>query len=141
MAETEILQERDVTKENLAALFRRAFFSTRFDSDGDLIVETDGPRVLVKVDPDKKMLKYLAAYGIDESSPLELKHALANKMNDRIIFVRFSIPEAKSDALVADYFIPYEGGIPAFQIISALRWFARVVPGAILTCDDHDLVK
>jgi len=141
MANVEVLVENEVAKESLAALFKRAFMSTSFDEDGDLIVQTDGPRVFVSVDEEKKLLKYMAIYGVKESSPLELKHAFVNKMNDEIIFVRFSIPEQRPDILMADYFLPYEEGIPTFQIVSAIRLFARIVPGAIRACDDNDLVE
>ncbi len=141
MATAEVLAENEITKESLAALFKRAFLSTSFDKDGDLVVQTDGPRVFVTVDEDKKLLKYMSIYGVKESSPVELKHALVNKMNNDIIFGRFSIPEKTPGMLIADYFLPYEEGIPAFQIVSAIRLFARVVPVAIRACDDNDLVE
>lgn len=85
METAEILPENEVTTENLATLFKRAFFSISFDKDGDLVVQTDGPKVFVIVDENKKMLKYMTIYGVKETSPLELKHALANRMNDSII--------------------------------------------------------
>lgn len=141
MATAEILAESEVTKENIAGLCKRAFMSTSFDKDGDLVVQTDGPRVVVMVDADKKLIKYLALYGVKKSSPLELKHAFVNKMTDTVIFGRFSIPDRRPDVLVADYFLPYEEGVPAFQIVSALRLFARVVPAAIGACDDNGLVE
>lgn len=141
MADVELLMESDVTKENLAALFRRAFFKTTFDSDGDLVVETDGPRVLVTIDEERRLPKYMAIYGVLEWSPLEEKLELSNALNDKFIFARFSIPEKRDDVLIADYFLPYEGGIPAFQIIAAVRLFSRVVPAAIRVCDENNIVE
>lgn len=141
MATAEILAEDEVTTSNLAQMFKRAFLKTDLDKDGDLRVHTDGPRVVVTVDQDKKLLKFMAVYGVKESARLELKHAFANKMNDEIIFVRFSVPRTRPDMLVADYFLPFEEGIPTFQIVSALRLFARAVPGAIRTCDEHELTE
>jgi|YNPNPStandDraft_1061719.scaffolds.fasta_scaffold09435_3 hypothetical protein len=141
MADVEYLTESEVTKENLAQLFKRAFFNTTFDSDGDLVVQTDGPRVLVTIDPERHLVKYMAIYGVTEWSPIEQKLALSNALNDKFIFARFSIPEKRDDVLIADYFLPYEGGIPAFQIISAIRLFSRVVPAAIRVCDDNNLVE
>ena len=141
MTTAEVLGEDEVTTSNLAQIFKRAFLKTDLDEDGDLRVHTDGPRVMVTVDQDKKLLKFMAVYGVKESARLEMKHAFVNKMNDDIIFGRFSIPEAQPDVLIADYFLPFEEGIPAFQIVSALRWFGKVVPGAISQCDDNDLVE
>ncbi len=141
MATAEVLAEDEVTTSNLAQIFKRAFFKPSLDKDGDLTVHTDGPRVIVTVDQDKKLLKFMTIYGVKESARMELKHAFVNKMNDDIIFARFSIPKARPDVLIADYFLPFEEGIPAFQIVYALRLFARVVPGAIRACDENDLVE
>jgi len=105
------------------------------------VVQTDGPRVLVTIDEDRHLVKYMAIYGVVEWSPIEQKLALSNALNDKFIFARFSIPEKRDDVLIADYFLPYEGGIPAFQIISAIRLFSRVVPAAIRVCDDNNLVE
>lgn len=115
--------------------------STSLDEDGDLLVRTGGQRVLVTVDEDQKLLKYMAIYGVKETSPLELKHALVNRMNEGFIFVRFSVPEQQPSVLMADYYLPYEEGIPTFQIISAIRLFVWVIPNAIRVCDDNDLCE
>lgn len=139
MASAEVLGEDEVTTANLTQIFKRAFFKTSLDKDGDLAVHTDGPRVIVTVDQDRKLLKFMAIYGIKESADQDVKYAFANKMNDDVIMARFSIP--RPDVLLADYFLPFEEGIPAFQIVSALRLFARIVPGAIRACDEHDLME
>lgn len=141
MASAEVLSEDEVTPANLAQVFKRAFLKASVDEDGDLVVQSDGPRVLVTVDEDKKLLKFMTVYGVKQSARLQVKHALANKMNDDYILGRFSIPEGRPDLLIADYYLPYEEGIPAFQIVAALRLFARVVPGAIQDCDKDDLVE
>ena len=141
MADIEVLADSEVSLDTLEQLFKRAFFNTSRDSDGDLVVQGDGPRVIVLLDDEKQMVKFLAMYGLKDNAPLQLKHTLVNKMNDDVIFVRFSVPEQRSDMLVADYYLPYEGGISAFQIINAMRLFSRVVPGAIRVCDELDLVE
>lgn len=141
-ADSEIIAEDEVTTENLEVLFKRAFFSAKIDEDDCLVVSTENIRsVFVEVDEDRKLLKYMAAFGLKEEAPLESKHAFVNRMNDRIIFPRFSVVEKRPDVLVADYFLTFEGGILAFQIMSALRLFSRVVRDAINKCDDDDLVE
>lgn len=141
MATAEVLAEEEVTAANLAQIFKRAFFKTSLDKDGDLIVHTDGQRVIVTLNPDNKLIKFMAVYGLKESARLELKHAFTNKMNHEVIFGRFSIPKSRPDSLIADYYLPFEEGIPAFQIISAIRLFARVAPYAIRACNTDDLVN
>ena len=142
METVEIIAENEVTSQNLSVVFKRAFLSTTLDSDGDLFVATESlRRVRVVVDEDRKLLGYRAIFGVKEHVPLELKHAFVNKMNDAVVFVRFCIPEDRPDILWADYFIPFEEGIPAFQIVSALRLFARVTTRSIRRFDDEDLVE
>ena len=141
MAMAEVLAENEVTTSNLTQIFKRAFFKTSLDKDGDLIVHTDGPRVIVTLNQDNKLIKFMTIYGVKESARLDLKHTFTNRMNDEIIVGRFSVPKTRPDMLIADYYLPFEEGIPAFQIVSALRLFARVVPGAIRACDENDLVE
>ncbi len=141
MATAEVLAEDEVTTSNLAQVFKRAFFKTSIDNDGDLIVQTDGPRVIVTLNQDNKLIKFMTIYGVKESARLDLKHNFTNRMNDEIIVVRFSVPKTRPDMLIADYYLPFEEGIPAFQIVSALRLFARVVPAAIRSCDENDLLE
>ena len=136
----EVIAEAEVTPENIRNLFKRAFYSASLDADGDVRVETDGPSVYVSVRDNTKLLRYVTVYGVKETAPLELKLAFANKMNDDVILCRFTIPEHDCGALYVDYYLPYGEGIFAFQIVSALRWFARVVPSAIRDCDDNNLV-
>ena len=132
------LPEGEVNAQKLAEIFKVAYMKCTIDEDGDLLVQTDGPRVFVSVQEDKKLLKFIAMYGLKESATEEMKMAFVNRMNDGIIFARFSV--ARADTLMADYYLPYEEGILAFQIVAALRLFGRVVPGAIQACDKDDLV-
>lgn len=140
MEEIEILAEDEVTSDNVARLFKRAFMRTIIDEDGDVRVETDaGPKVLISLDEDRKLLKFTTIYGLKDSATEAEKLAFVNKMNDDMIFVRFCVADA--DMLVADYFLPYEQGITAYQIVLTVRLFSRIVPAAIQTCDEDDLVE
>ena len=137
----EIIAEDIVTPDTIRNIFRRAFFSTTLDDDGDVRVETDDPVVFVSINVNNKLLKFTTVYGFKETASLESKLAFVNKMNEDVIFCRFSVPEDTSTLLVADYYLPFGEGIPAFQIVSALRLFARVVSRAIYDCDDNDIVR
>lgn len=141
MTTTEILVENEVTIFNLAQIFKRAYLKTDIDEDGDLVVHTDGLRVIVTIDQDRTLLKYLVLYGIKEAGDLKLKYEFVNKMNDRFILGRFSIPETQPAVLIIDYFLPFDEGISAFQIVSALRHLTKLIPDAIASCDEYDLVE
>jgi hypothetical protein len=141
MDEAEFIPEHAVTAKALAHLFKRAFLKTFIDADGDLVVETDGPRVLVSVDTDLKLVKFMALYALNSPPPREAKRAFADRMNDTMIFCRFSIPQKNDDVLVADYFLPFEEGIPVHQIVSAFRLFVRVIPAAVNGCGGEEFLR
>ena len=138
---SEHIAESKMSPKVIQALFDRAYFGSSIDDDDDVLVETEAISVYISINRDNRLLKYTAAYKVDESAPVESKHALVNKMNDDVIFCRFAIPEHREDTLIVDYFLPFGKSISSFNIVSALRLFALVVPNAIRDCDDNDLVK
>lgn len=135
------LEEHEVTTQSLSKIFKNILFKTSFDDDGDLIVYTDGPRVLVTLNSSQKLTKFMSLYGVKKSARLDIKHELINKLNDQYIFVRFAIPEKRPDVLMADYYLPFEEGVSSYQVAKAIRLFAQVVPNAIRASDTHDLVE
>lgn len=139
MPPAEVLAETEVTIPNLAQLFKRAFFSASIDNDGDLIVQSEGPKIIVRIDEEKKLLVFMVMVRVNESATEIAKLTLVNNMNSRVVLARFAIP--RSDILVADCTLPFEEGIPTFQIVATLRLLARVVPGAIRNFDESGVVK
>lgn len=137
----EYVAESHVTPKKIRELFTRAFYGTHLDEDGDILVNAEPISVYVSINEDDKLLRYAAYYRIDGTAPLEAKHAFVNRMNDAVVFCRFSIPENDQDTLVADYYLPFGEHVNAFQIVSSFRLFARIVPNAIRDCDDSDLIK
>ena len=138
MSSTEIFTETEVTIENVNKIFKRAFFSTSLDSDGDLLVQSDGPRVIVKIDSEKKHLCFMTLLRIKESAPEITKLSLVNDLNNKTVLARFSVP--RPHLIAADYTLPFEEGIPTFQIVSTLRLFSRVIANTVHVCDEHDIV-
>ncbi len=137
----EIIAENEVTPDTIRDLFRRAFFSASLDDDGDVRVETDDPTVFVSINADNKLLRYTAVYRFENTASLESKHAFVNKMNDDVIFCRFSVPLEAPDILMVDYYLPFGEGVTSFLIVRALRLFARVIPKAIQDCDENDIIR
>ena len=137
---SDFIPEADVNIDTLTALYKRAFYKCDKDEDGDLRVNTDGPRVLITVNEENKLVRFTAIYRFKENEPEDKKLHFINRMNDKFIFARFSMPELDHDVLVADYYLPYEDGLPAFQLIKALRTFANIVVAGIRACDEDGLV-
>jgi hypothetical protein len=138
MPSVEILSETEVTIPNLAQVFKRAFFSTSIDSDGDLLVQSEGPRIIVRIDAEKKLLVFMVMVRIKESAPESAKLSLVNNLNNKMVLARFGVPRA--DIMVSDCTLPFEEGIPTFQIVATLRLFARVVVGAVRAHDENNIV-
>lgn len=140
MPDIEIIDDEDLSLEKLKDVLDRAFINTSIDRDGDLIAEVNNLNTYVDLYEDKKIIKFMMLLGIDERRTPEEKRAFVNKLNDKVIFTRFAIPEHRNDVLVADYFLPYEKGITGFQIVSSLRLFGKVIPNAINAHDDTEMV-
>ena len=133
--------ENEVTPEKIREIFARAYYSTDIDDDGDVIVTAESIRVYLSINKTHKLIKFSTFYGLDEDAPRESKHALANRMNHRVIFCRFTIPEGDEDTLVADYFLHFGERVTPFDIVSSFRLFALIVPSTIRDCDDDNLIK
>jgi len=138
MPNIEILAEAEVTKENLAQLFKRAFFSTSSGSDGNLIVQSESVRIIVGIDVEKKLLVFTVMFRIKEAAAENAKLNLINNLNHKVILARFCIP--RPNLMIADCTLPFEEGIPTFQVVATLRLFSRVIIAAIRAYDEHDVV-
>lgn len=137
--DTVFLRDDDVTADNIRHLFKSAFLKASFDDDGDILVRMDnGLNVLVIVDEQRKFLKFIAAIGFREDVDEFAKLSLLNELNTNLIFCRFGM--LREGQGIAEYFLPFDEGILAFQIVEALRIFARVTLEGIRNLDKDDLV-
>lgn len=141
MLETEFLSEGEVATPNLAKIFSRAFFKTSVDIDGDLAIHCEGLITALIICKNQKLLRFMTVFRFEESASESQRLTFVNRLNDEILLVRFSASSSNPDQLAADYYLPYEGGVPTLQIITAHRLFARVVPNAIGSCDHDSIVK
>ena len=140
MDDSPYLEEEDVGLEALYQLFKDAYVRGELDDDGEMLRlhSEAGPVVSLEVDTERRLLKYTAIFGVKDFALEEHKHAFVNAMNDGVILARFCVPRA--DILMADYYLSYENGLPAYQIVHSLRIFARTVVAAIREYDQMELV-
>jgi hypothetical protein len=135
-----LIAEENVTPPTILQLFEDAFMKVELDDDNDVRVTTElGTVILIKVHQDKKMLKYLGLFGFRKTANTSDKLTLVNTLNSKVILSRFSMP--KEDILLSEYFLPYEEGIPSYQVINGFRLFERVTLGAIREFDTANLVE
>jgi hypothetical protein len=121
--------ETEVQPDNLLKLFKEAYLKVTTDSDGDLKIETDVGVSFLRVMEDRKLLKYTSMYGFKTVATEDDKLSFLNTLNHKVIFCRFSMP--KPEVLMVEYFLSYEEGISAYQIIRSFRLFERITVAAI----------
>jgi hypothetical protein len=135
-----ILEEENVNPTSVLQLFENAFLKASLDEDEDIRITTaPGSLFLVKVLPDKKMLKYASWFGFKDGVSVDKKLAFLNQLNYGVILSRFSMPE--ENVLLSEYFLSYEEGIQLYQVINSFRLFERVTIGAIKQFDIAHLIE
>lgn len=135
----EFLCEDQIDTAKLLSLFRQAFLEVEVASDTRLRVRAEnGTRVSVAVDAKRQLIQFVIAYGLREDAPMLDKLALCNRVNDQVIFVRFSVSDPTT--LCSDYNLPFDGGITTAAIMGTLRRMARITGQSIGEMDEDKLV-
>ncbi len=132
----EIIPEDQVSVQRLSELLTRAFFTHEIDEDGDLLVTVDRARMFVMLDEERKFIKFLLSYSITGGTEAQ-RNAYANRLNRNYIFASFFTTE---DSVAGEYYLPYEGGVLAYQIIYALRRLHSVVTDVTILADEDNLL-
>ncbi len=132
------LNEEDVSIEKLKTFFDAAFMKTEFQKNGDLKIEDAGFKTFVRIDKKKKMITLYTGWGLKSGVEEIKKLQLINRLNEKLILVRFSTPQPTS--LWCDYQFLYEGGITPYTIVNTYKYFAQVVKGAVLTQDPEKII-
>lgn len=127
-----------VTVEAVKAVLEQAAITAEVDSDGDLKITDGGLIAFIRVEPERKLLTLFAIYRIKESAPELERLRLVNRLNDKIILVRFSAPNETT--LWCDYQFSFDGGITPYALINILRNFTRVTQQAVAQQDTEEIV-
>jgi hypothetical protein len=129
MSTIEIIDEGEVSIEKIENLFKKAFIKAKTLEDREVWVETESTiPVKIEVYTERKMIKFQSSTGIKMAAPNSEKHKFVNKLNGALL-VRFYIYD--DCIIVGDYYLPYEGGITAFQIVNVYRIFSKVFIGIL----------
>ncbi len=117
----------------------QAAYKTEIDSDGDLkITNEGGMKAFFRVDSERKIVTIFAAYRLKASAPELAKLQLVNRLNDKVIVVRFCMPDATT--LWCDYQFSYEGGLTPRYILNVYRQFIRITRIAVVQHDSDDVI-
>jgi hypothetical protein len=135
----DIIPEEEVTAPKLMALFTGAFIDCEIDKDGDVRIEEDGIKTFLRVTPKKKVITVFSIWSLKESASELDKLRLVNKLNDKLLLVRFCMADSKT--LWCDYQLRYEKGVYPHQLVSTYRVFLKVVAGAeSADMDEKDVI-
>ncbi|BCM89862.1 hypothetical protein IAD21_01710 [Abditibacteriota bacterium] len=134
-----LIAEKDISLARLQAIFEAAFVENDVDEDGDLYIRTEnGTKIFVSLDERNKLVRFTALYGLKEDAVEADRTALANTLNDNIVFVRFSATTRNS--LVCDYYLPYNGAVSPLHVVTVTRLFNRIIASSLGEYDTADIL-
>lgn len=136
MAERMILPE-EVTNTRIKTIFDEAFMESDFTEKGEVRVTEGGIKVLLSVDADRKLLRYLMLFGYRGGASPADQLELVNELNKNIIFMR---AWSFGNGIAFDYALPYDGGLPPKQVISAYNWLRKTALGGLQQYDRKNIV-
>jgi hypothetical protein len=140
LAGNEYVAEEDVDRSTLGDLFSRAFMRVTYDKDGDLWAQDyDAPKVMITVDLVRRMIRLAAAWRYREGTDPDARRRLAARTNDAFMAARFRAVEP--DLFLAEYYLSYEKGLLAAQLVHSLKLFGRVAQAAVREHDGEDVLQ
>lgn len=140
LAGNEYLAEEDIDRATLGDLFSRAFIRVSYDKDGDLWAQdSDAPKVMITVDLVRRMIRIAAAWRFKQGTDPDARQGLAVRANDAFLMVRFRAVEPQ--LFLAEYYLFYEKGLLAAQLVHSLKLFGRITQSAVREHGSEDLLQ
>jgi predicted peroxiredoxin len=130
-ATLEVITREELTIPKLTEVYRAAFMSPEIGADGDIKLVMDGLKIFVKVEVEKKILRFYALFGTKPGTNRLQVLELCNRINDNLVMVRACCPAVlPNPALWLDHDLDIETGMTAEDIVSETRRF-RLVIGSV----------
>jgi len=134
-----VVAASDVSIDSLHELLNSSYVNNEIDDQGRILATTDsGLKVFISLNEPVKLVKFALGFRIKEEASEEQILQLANRINDKVIMVRYAVPTA--EVLVADYFLPYGQGIQPLQIVNSLKLLDKVCLAGIREHDTDGIV-
>jgi hypothetical protein len=140
LAGNEYVAEEDIDRSTLGDLFSRAFMRVTYDKDGDLWAQDyDAPKVMITVDLVRRMIRLAAAWRYKQGIDQDARRSLAARTNDAFMAARFRAVEP--DLFVAEYYLSFEKGLLAAQLVHSLKFFGRITQSAVREHDGEGVLQ
>jgi hypothetical protein len=119
---------QDLTLTKLEEVYRSAFIPSEITEDGTVKLELEGIKTFVKVEPEKKILRFFALFGTKPGTTRNQVLELSNRINDELVLIRACCPSAlPTPALWLDHDLDTESGMTAEDIVTETRRFRQVI--------------
>ena len=97
-------------------------YGCKIDDDGDLVLNTDGGKIIVTVKKKQKMVRIFSIFGAYEKRSINEMIKLANRFNNKKVFLRVFINPESGDSW-CDHYIVYNGGLNSTNFMEIVDWF------------------
>ena len=139
-ASTKLISENDVSLEGLKQIFDNAFIENELQVDSLLVVPDSGLKIFLRLNEDLKLIRFAALFGLRKFADIEQKLAFVNRVNDKVVLVRFSVSDDEM-TLYTDFYLPYIQGVLPFHIVHVVRLMNRILEFALKEHDMEDLLS
>jgi hypothetical protein len=140
LAGNEYLAEEEVDRATLGDLFSRAFLRVSYDKDGDLWAQdAEAPKLMITIEPVRRMIRIAAAWRFRQGTDSDAQQRLAARTNNAFMVARFRVVEPQ--LFVAEYYLSYEKGLLAAQLVHSLKLFGRITQSAVREHDGEDVLQ
>jgi hypothetical protein len=124
----EVITREEITIPKLQEVFKQAYMPAEIGTDGDLKLEMDGIKIFVKIEAEKKILRFYSLFGTKPGTTRQQVLELSNRINDGLVMLRACCPAAfPTPALWLDHDLDIEAGMTAEDIVSETRRFRTVI--------------
>ena len=136
-----LIEKNDFNDQTLYEVYKNAYMSPEQDDDGRVRLVVDNVHLSARAMADKPFLALSTSFGLKPEATRMQSLELANRINDKMIMVRCSIPETEKDPFIwIDHFTMTEGGITGEEIVALTRRFVKVILDGFRELDTEDIV-
>ena len=110
-------------------------YECSIDEDGDIKCEKNGGKLYIRVDTERKLVKFSKMWNKPDDISVKMLTNLANTWNWEKVLLRVAVSD--SGVSVADFCIVYNGGLNKLNFEESLDWFAQLCDSWVDTVCEH----
>jgi|SRR5450759_2314433 Putative bacterial sensory transduction regulator len=136
----DVIAMDDLTVARLTEIYRAAYMNPEVGDNGDIKLQLDGLKVIVKVEPTKKFLRHYLLFGTKPGTTRQQMLELCNRINDGLVMVRASCPAVFPNPMLwIDHDLDTEAGLTGLEVVDETRRFRTIFASVPPLDTDHIL--